>query len=163
MADCQHLWATDYRWWKHHNFVPDFKGQKWTQNVQWPDDTPPEKHGIRCLRAETSAGGLSTDPDVIHTGRNSGYAAINLAYHLGAERILLLGYDLKMRGNDRHWFGAHPKGMEVQSDYALFASQFRTIIPSQYGLEIWNVTRDTALACFPRYDLDDVVKHTAQV
>ena len=64
---------------------------------------------------------------------------------------------MKMRGGSRHWFGAHPEGMEVDSNYASFAAQFKTIDPQRYGIEIWNVTRDTALHHFPRYDLDDVV------
>ena len=75
----------------------------------------------------------------------------------------MLGYDMKMHGDKRHWFGAHPEGMEVASNYASFIEQFKTIQPQQYGLDIWNVTRDTALSCFPIYDLDEIVKHTAQV
>ena len=99
---------------------------------------------------------MSKDPETVVTGKNSGYAAVNLAYHLGAERILLLGFDMKMRGDSRHWFGAHPDGMEVHSNYAMFIAAFKTIHPAAYGLEIWNVTRDTALDCFPRYDLDEL-------
>lgn len=64
---------------------------------------------------------------------------------------------MKKRGDDRHWFGAHPGKMEVDSNYASFITAFRTINPAQYGLEIWNVTRDTALDCFPLYNLDEVV------
>ena len=159
MPDCDHIWATDYRWWKHHiaDVTNDYEGQCWTQELQWPKDQRPEQWGITCLKAETSKGGLSTDPKVVHTGMNSGYAALNLALHLGAERVLLLGYDMKMRGDTRHFFGAHPEGMEVASNYASFIGRFKTIKPEQYGLEIWNLTRDTALDCFPRYDLDEIV------
>lgn len=103
---------------------------------------------------------MSRDPDVIHTGLNSGFAAINLAYHLARDhlpaRILLLGYDMKVRGTQRHWFGAHPNGLEMESNYASFANKIATIKPADYGLEIWNVTRDTALQCFPVYDFDEV-------
>lgn len=158
VPDCEHIWATDYRWWKHHigDITKDYEGICWTQDVQWPKDNPPEAWGVRCLKADTGAGGLSKDPAKIHTGRNSGYAAIGLAYHLGAERILLLGYDMQKRGAQRHWFGAHPEGLEVNSCYPDFISKFRTILPEKYGIEIWNLTRDTALDCFPRYDLDEV-------
>lgn len=69
---------------------------------------------------------------------------------------------MKMRGNTRHWFGAHPDGMEVASDYASFAAQFATIYPADYGISIWNVTRDTALRCFPLYDLDEVCAGLSQ-
>jgi hypothetical protein len=93
---------------------------------------------------------------MVHTGSNSGYAAINLAYHLGAERVLLLGYDMMVRAGKRHWFGNHPQGMDANSNYASFVARFRTINPADYGIEIWNVTRETALDCFPRYDLDEI-------
>jgi hypothetical protein len=69
---------------------------------------------------------------------------------------LLLGYDMQMQGDQRHWFGAHPNGLEVHSDYPSFLAQFATIKPEDYGLEIWNVTRKTALAHFPQHDLDEV-------
>ena len=125
--------------------------------MDWKEQSP-DAWGITCLKADTGAGGLSRDPGKVHTGRNSGYAAIGLAYgQLKAERILLLGYDMKMKGDTRHWFGAHPEGMEVASDYNSFIERFATISPEAYGIEIWNVTRDTAMRCFPVYDLDDVV------
>lgn len=109
---------------------------------------------------------MSRDAETIHTGSNSGYAAVNVAYHLKAKRILLLGYDMKVQGDKRHFFGAHPPGMEVDSNYASFMTKFATINPADYGLEIWNVTRDTAMTCFPVYDLDEVaevLRDTAQV
>ena len=65
---------------------------------------------------------------------------------------------MKIRGGQRHWFGAHPDGMEVNSDYSSFMARFATIYPPDYGIEIWNVTRDTAMRCFPLYDLDGVVE-----
>ena len=135
----------------------DFEGVCWTQEVQW-DNQDPAEWGIRCLKSDTKAGGLSRDPEKVHTGQNSGYAAIGLARNLGAKRILLLGYDMKVRGDKRHWFGAHPEGLEVESCYPDFIKNFETIDPAGYGLEIWNVTRDTALQCFPVYDLDEVAK-----
>lgn len=134
----------------------EFEGQCWTQEVQWPDDTRPEAWGINCYKTDTSAAGLSKEPGKIHTGMNSGYAALNHAYHLGAERVILLGYDMQMENDRRHWFGAHPDGMEVASNYGNFIARFQTVRPADYGMEVWNCTRRTALRCFPVYDLDDV-------
>jgi hypothetical protein len=155
---CHHIWATDFRWWKVHRrqVQSDFDGQCWTQDVQWDQGVKPEEWGIRCLKADTGAPGLSVDPQKIHTGKNSGYAAIGLAYHLGASRILLLGYDMGLEGTRRHWFGSHPDGLEVASDYASFINRFESIDPAVYGLEIWNVTRRTALNHFPRKTLEEV-------
>lgn len=162
MPTADHLWSTDFKWWRYHiaDVSRDFEGQCYTQEVQWPQNQRPEAWGIKCFKANTGADGLSRDPDVIHTGLNSGFAAINLAYHLARDhlpaRILLLGYDMKVRGEQRHWFGAHPNGLEMESNYASFANKIATIKPAEYDLEIWNVTRDTALQCFPVYDFDEV-------
>ena len=41
---------------------------------------------------------------------NSGAGAINLAYHFGARRILLVGMDMKPGPNgEKHWHPDHPK------------------------------------------------------
>lgn len=127
--------------------------------MQWPDNQKPEAWGITAFEADTGAHGLSRDPKKIHTGMNSGFAAVNLAYHLGATRILLLGYDMQLDGDKRHWFGAHPAGMEVDSNYPDFINAFKTTLPvEQYGIEVWNCTRKTALHCYPCHDLDEVVE-----
>lgn len=135
----------------------DVESKLWTQTIQW-DNQDPAAWGIKALVADTAACGLSRDPNKIHTGMNSGYAAIGLAYHLGAELILLLGYDMQMDGEKRHWFGAHPQGLEVASNYQNFIGRFQSIRPADYGLEIWNVTRRTALQHFPVMNLDEVVE-----
>jgi len=73
---------------------------------------------------------------------------------MGAERIVLLGFDM-MRSEDKsHWFGDHPAEMNAASPYPSFVNAFRTINPAEYGIEIWNCSRRTALDCFPKHDLD---------
>jgi hypothetical protein len=158
LPSAEHLWATDYHWWAHHiaDVTRDFEGRCYTVNVAWPAGKTPEAWGIQAFQCNAGAHGLSRDPKVIHTLRNGGGAAIGLAYHLGFKRLLLLGYDMQTSAGQRHWFGAHPGKLEVQSDYAWFAKSIATIEPKSYGLEIWNCTRQTALQCFPVYDLDQV-------
>jgi len=133
----------------------DYEGICWTQNVQWDDPKcQPEQWGIRKLTS-IDAPGLNKKEGFIHRGDNSGYQAINLAYHLGAERIILLGYDMMIQGDKRHWFGNHPGDMNAASCYPNFIRHFETIKPEDYGLEIWNCSRRTALNCFPCHDLDE--------
>lgn len=50
---------------------------------------------------------LSEDPTSL-SGPDSGYMAINLAYHLGAARIVLLGFDMGFTGGEAHWHPDHP-------------------------------------------------------
>jgi hypothetical protein len=45
-----------------------------------------------CLWREHAICGLATEPNTIHTG-NSAWGALGLAYHLGFERVALVGVD----------------------------------------------------------------------
>jgi len=156
-----HLYSCDYRWWKHHigDVSQEFEGTCWTQDKQWNDTgcTPAAQWGIKQLVSEGKPG-LSKKPGIIHQGRNSGYQALNLAGHLlnWDGRVILIGYDMQSRNGQRHWFGAHPSGLEVASNYGDFIQAFETIKPSEYGLEILNATRQTALQAFPVVDLDEL-------
>ncbi len=137
-------------WWDWHEGVPSFKARKITQ-----DKAASDKYGIEYIESVNNPM-LSTDPDVIHQGSNSGYQAINLAYNHGATRIILLGYDM-MLGNKAHWFGDHPN--KVRSSYPAFIRFYSDMAPQakQLGLEIINCTRKTALHCFERKSLDSAL------
>lgn len=147
------LYACDFPWWSAHDGVADFAGLKFTQDErppkQWPD-----VHRIAGIHAP----GLSLDPDLIHFGGNSGYQAINLAVHLGAKRIVLLGFDLRL-GDDgkRHWFGDHRAGLNNPDagHMARWLDNFATMIPDleRAGVEVINCTPGSALECFDKDDL----------
>jgi hypothetical protein len=134
--------------------IRDFDGEFWTQNEAWQKDEPAQ-WGIRVLTSLAQPG-LSTKEGTIHRGGNSGYQAVNLAYHLEASHILLLGFDMMITNGTRHWFGEHPEGLRLASNYVNFSENFNSIIPADYGIEIWNLSRQTALTAFPIYDLDNV-------
>lgn len=102
--------------------------------------------------------GLSLKPDTICYGDNSGYAAINVAVHLGATRILLLGYDM---GPDpkgrRHFYDTHAQ--TITSPFYKFRKRFATIVEplKEVGVEVINCSRRTALDAFPTAKLRDVL------
>jgi len=52
-----------------------------------------------------STGGHSIDLDAhcVKSGNNSGYGALNVAFHLGAKKIYLLGYDMWSDASGTHW------------------------------------------------------------
>lgn len=162
MVDADHLYAADFAWWKYHiaDIARDFNGRCWSCDhsggSNWRDNDP-HAWGVTLLECNTTAKGLSTDPEIVHSGDNSGYQAINLALHLGAERIILIGFDMHNHGGKAHWFGNHPKRLATGDKPERFIAKFRTIKPEQYGLEILNCTRVTALDAFTRHDLEDVL------
>lgn len=101
--------------------------------------------------------GLSSAPDTLNTGQNSGYQAINLAVHLGASRVLLLGYDMKPVAGRDHFFGAHPTGNKPV--YRTFLPHFKTLVEplQQLGVVVINCTPDSALESFPKMTLTEAL------
>jgi hypothetical protein len=147
------LYAHDTKWWMHHGGVPSFQGLKYSAEMDSPE------LGVRYV-GRGDKRGLSTDPSVIHHGGNSGYQAVNLAVHLGAKRICLLGYDMQLADDGReHWFGSHPKPVRGGLPLSQFISDFGSIeAPLQaLGIEVVNCSRHTALHCFPRMTIEEAL------
>ena len=105
--------------------------------------------------ASTGIEGLEDSPNGLRTGANSGYQAINLAVHLGARRIILLGYDMKPSNGRSHWFGEHPD--RVDPPYSTMLASFPSLVDPlrKRGVEVINCTPDSALDVFPKMDLKD--------
>lgn len=150
------IYGTDMKWWKWAigDIIRDFDGDLWTQRVGWTEE--PESLGIKCMESCCKPD-LCTEPGKIHTGDNSGFAAINLAYHLSAKTIILLGYDLRMDGSKRHHdMVDRPESMNINSNYSQFIKNFNSIDAKKHGIEILNASRRTLLNCFPLVDLEDM-------
>lgn len=57
---------------------------------------PPHPHFHRIQRSHDHSKWFSFDQDIV-MGKDSGVQAINLAYHLGAQRMVLLGFDMSFK------------------------------------------------------------------
>jgi len=74
---------------------------------------PPQgdTNGVHHLgRAHRQGPGITSDKKhLISWNANSGFAAINLAYHLTGPggRVFLFGFDMKLRGEEMHWHGGY--------------------------------------------------------
>lgn len=143
------IMASDFKWWKHHDGAPGFLGRRYCLQPEAAD------YGAEILR-NTGKEGIETDPGALRSGMNSGAAAINLAIHFGAMRILLLGYDMGHPGRPSHWFGEHPKELRARSPYHSFGEMFKTQVKPlrNLGVQVWNCSRTTALTCFPLLPLE---------
>lgn len=102
--------------------------------------------------------GLSTDPSALMTGQNSGVQAIGVAVHLGAARIVLLGFDQQKSKDGRdHFFGAHPWN---DAPNYIYPDRFAELVRPLHalGVVIVNCTRHGgALTCFKRASLREVL------
>jgi hypothetical protein len=156
------LYAADSDWWREYEGMPAFEGSKYgianpnRKKDAWPPD-------VRVL-AFAGYEGLTVDPAGLQAGlrggQNSGYQAIGLAVHLGATRILLLGYDLEPAADGQtHFFGQHPPRLRKHSPYRLMARSFDMLVEplAQLGVTVINCSRTTALTCFQRQALEDAI------
>lgn len=156
-----YLYACDSHWWEwHRKYLINFKGKKFTQDQAWPDAQLEElrlEQNFTVLKSVAKPG-LSLEPGIIHQGANSGYQAINLAYHLGASRAILIGYDQGLSADGKaHWFGDHPNG--VKSNYSSWVKNYESLAEhaKEIGFPIINCSIETTLTCFDRRKLEDVL------
>ncbi len=148
------LMASDAEWWALNKGVPTFAGLKFGFGKD------AAKWGVQIMR-NTGDLGLEMDPTGLKTGRNSGAAAVNLAVHFGASRILLLGYDMQAKDEKHsHWFGAHKRPLRGNSPYYAFRQMFREMAKplKKLGVTVINCSRETALEAFPRMALREALK-----
>jgi hypothetical protein len=138
------LFASDRKWIDWHDGVPSFVGPKYSLASNDPTPRP----DWTVLR-NTGPLGLETNPSGLRAGHNGGYQAINLAVHLGATTILLLGYDMALAEDGRsHWFGDHPD--RRVSPYAEMRAAFDSLVAplASLGVSVVNCSRRTALTTF---------------
>lgn len=155
------LYSSDRYWWAHHGGVPAFKGMRaGIEHTPGRSDTRLKALSVLVHR-NTGHDGIETSSDGLRTcANNSGGAAVNLALHLGARRVVLLGYDLGYgAGSRRHFFGDHPVGLSNQHNFPTWRKAFATMAEplKALGIEVVNCSRVTALDCFPVAVLEDVL------
>lgn len=153
------LFASDAKWWRHHKYVHEFQGQRWSHDHNgstWPQEA--KENGIKLIQGK-NMNGLSRDPRFIHFGANSGFQAINLAVHCRVKRIILLGFDCMQHSGKSHFFGSHPTHLERNSPYAMFRQHFNqaAIDLVGMGVDVINCTRITSIRCFEQRPLRQVL------
>lgn len=154
-GELDHVYACDFKWWER--YYGDVLKQC-PQAAMWCYERRAAQkfHRLLCVEGSTRHAGLCRKPMRVHTGNNSGYQALNLAYHLGAKRIILLGYDMQGK---THWHGHHPQGLN--NSHAHYEDWRKRMQPlakdlEEEGVEVINATRNTALECFTRLNLEQL-------
>jgi len=162
------LYGCDEKWWDHYwcDELANDPCEKWTGSKG-----AAKRYGLNWIDGKDRPG-LSSDPRYVHHGHGSGFSLVNLAYLMGARRIVLLGYDLKyapdydgasrhVGSKPRHYFGEYPKELQhwpkvkVRNGVHVGLLSLYESVAKQGAVEIVNCTRDTALECFSRMAIDD--------
>lgn len=149
--DSNIIYASDYRWWeRYHEKV----NRESTAELYTANHKAAAEFGLNRVQLIPGAG-YSDRQGYIYTGSLSGFQAIQLAGQQGADRIILLGYDMKHAGGKTHWHGDHPLGWpncpKLDNQIAGFSK-----LAEQSPVPIINATRDTALECFMKKELAQI-------
>jgi hypothetical protein len=169
LCDLDVHYACNEAWWDHYwsPLLAATRAEKWTCN-----EPAAKRYGLNWV-AEKNAPGISKDPSVIHHGHGSGYTLLNLAYLMGAERIVLLGYDMKyapdydgrqqqVGSSPRHYFGEYPAKLQhwpkvqVRNGIHVELVDLYRSVARQGLVEILNCSPDSAIDCFPKVSIDAV-------
>lgn len=144
-------YSSDADWWAMElpNMRAACEGQFWTGHAAGVAED------VHVMPYDKAARGLSNVDGRIAWGGNSGYCAIGLAVQFGASRILLVGYDMQDDGRE-HWHGRHAESVRKAFNFPMWRQRFTemAIDADRRGIEIINCSRETALTCFPRANLE---------
>jgi len=141
---------------EHAKRLLNFKGIKVSSHPRVHSRHPGIYH-IKFTPLDTSHPvGLTDKRGHVSWNKHSGSGAINLAYHFGAKRIYLLGFDMKLDVNGKSHSHAEyfreglPKfGKNLPYDRHLAAYPKIAADAERLGLEIINVNDDSAITQFP--------------
>lgn len=153
------LYSSDRQWWPRTKGVPSYTGMRYGVGSGTGKRNPfIGVSGVKVL-LNTGMTGLETNPTGLRTGRNSGYAAINLAVHFGAARIILLGYNMGAVGSQLHYYSERPGFPAHQELYLGWRRAFDTLAQPlrDLGVEVINCTENTSLNTFPVWPLRQVL------
>jgi hypothetical protein len=154
------LYSSDSGWWIRQKGRPDFQGLRVTvgsrpQGFNGHIEAFDDLLVLRLLKEN----GVSFDPKGIATAANSGGAAINVAVHLGAKKVVLVGYDLGPSGRRYHFNDPPSGGQKPGSQYEAFRARISTMAEplKAAGIDVVNCSRKTRLEAFRRQPLEAVL------
>jgi len=120
--------------------------------------------GVKIVvKARGHLWGISPLKDKVSWNKNSGGAAISLAYQLGAVKIYLLGFDMDLGqyGNQhfhRHYMEPGKVKDPSKTPFARFLPAFPKIAADakKLGVEIINVSQTSKIGVFPKMTIEEI-------
>ncbi len=123
-------------------------------------DGSPKYKRVKVLKR--FAQGINTLPGCVAWNNCTGGSAINLAINLGCNRVVLLGYDMKLGPQGEGNFHINLKDSPKPSSFERFMRGFNEIKPAaeMLGVEIINCGPDSDLDLWPHRPLKEIIKET---
>jgi len=159
-------WGDSDTYIQYKNWFDGFGGLKVASAGKFASE---KYQSIKYLKRDSTKGVCTDKKHLTWAGFNSGAAAINLAYYLGADRIFLLGFDMySLPGGRIHYHAGYPDKKEnfTNKDLAMGKTQRRTKDQPAYkrhlkgfgpvsesarkiGLDVINLSPDSEVKEFP--------------
>lgn len=152
------LWFSDCRWYKwNEEALKEYRGLI----LGCPPCHCDHKRVLQVKRKDVA--GISSDPNYVHWNKNSGTSAINLAYLLGASRVVLLGFDMQPIEGQNNWHSNHKFVTRPVIYTQNFLPCFAKVAEDakRLNLEILNATEKSAIIDFRIVKLEEVLDGTA--
>lgn len=135
-----------------------FPGEKCS--IEWGGERVKDErvHVLKNLHDSCHGYGLSTNPERLVTGRNSGFQALNLVILAGVSRVILLGYDGGAApGGATHWHGGHPKPSsdifdKIRASFSAVENELAAM-----GVAVVNCSPGSQINAFPKARLADAL------
>jgi hypothetical protein len=112
--------------------------------------------------------GISTAANLVSWNGNSGASAISVAAWAGAKRIILLGFDMRLNGDNRqHWHDLYGRGVinvkderkrrKLPFDRHLRGFEDIARDAQAWGIEIINASPESAITYFRKANVKDIL------
>lgn len=102
--------------------------------------------------------GWSDAATACRSGRNGGFVAIQIAAKLGAERIILLGFDQQRVGRHTHFHDDHRTGTPDRAYDAMLPHWRSLVAPlAVRGVDVVNACPGSRIDCFRKATLEEVL------
>lgn len=140
-------YSGDFLFWKVHRMVIQATAKQNVAECWTQDHAAAERYGIKRVKGVNRPG---LGQACVHTGGNSGYQAINLAYLWGAKKIILLGFTMREIDGRKHWHDDHPKPLVQQILPDEWRHKMKPLAADleKVGVEVVNCDPLSALTCF---------------
>lgn len=95
----------------------------------------------------------------VQQGRSSGHTAVSLAIGLGASRVVLLGYDMRIIDGREHHHSEYTGPRDLNQYAREFVPAFNgwSAAAQKIGVTVQNATPDSAVTEFPFVSFDEVL------
>lgn len=158
------LFFTDSGWYEpRRQLVANWDGLVISMSQAAKREMPDKVKRVQGEGDPQALPGFSRGPHVIHQGRSSGHTAVSLAIALGATRVVLLGYDMRIVADREPCHDEKGSAGDSEIYQREFVPGFAgwDEAARAVGVEVINATEGSALKQFRFASLNDILRSAA--